>query len=194
MGRRVAARNRVRIIGGEFRGRQIGFANESGLRPTTDRIRETLFNWLHYEIPGSTCLDLFAGSGVLGFEALSRGARRVVMVEASPRVAQVLEENAVRLGGGGKLEVVRDDALHWLRSSPPEAFEIVFVDPPFAEDLVPDVLALLESSSRLAAGALIYIERNARQPVPPMPATWELLREKRAGQVAYLLIRAGRHE
>ena len=194
MGRRVAARNRVRIIGGEFRGRQIGFANESGLRPTTDRIRETLFNWLHYEIPGSTCLDLFAGSGVLGFEALSRGARRVVMVEASPRVAQVLEENAVRLGGGGKLEVVRDDALHWLRSSPPEAFEIVFVDPPFAEDLVPDVLALLESSSRLAAGALVYVEQNVRQPLPPMPATWELLREKRAGQVAYRLIRAGRHE
>lgn len=194
MGQRVAGRNRVRIIGGEFRGRQIGFADESALRPTTDRIRETLFNWLSYDISGSSCLDLFAGSGVLGFEALSRGARRVVMVDASPRVAEMLKENAARLGVGDSLGVVREDALHWLRTSPPDCFDIVFVDPPFAAGLVTEVLALLESSARLARGALIYVEQDARQPLPPLPATWEILREKRAGQVAYRLIRAGANE
>jgi 16S rRNA (guanine966-N2)-methyltransferase len=181
-------RNRLRIIGGEHRGRQIVFPDQAGLRPTADRLRETLFNWLQAVIPGARCLDLFAGSGALGFEAASRGARRVVMVEVSAPAARRLEENAVQLGLEGRVAVVRDDALTWL-TGPAERFDVVFVDPPFAADLVAPVIDRLALGGWLAAQSWVYIEQDVRQPLAALRAGWQVWRDKRAGQVAYRLVR-----
>lgn len=181
-------RSRLRIIGGEHRGRQLAFADQAGLRPTGDRLRETLFNWLQAVIPGARCLDLFAGSGALGFEAASRGARRVVMVEAAPLAARYLEQNAALLGLQERVDVVNADAIGWL-SGPAEPFEVVFVDPPFAADLVPTVIERLAAGEWLAAQAWVYIEQHARQSLPTLPAGWQLWRDKRAGQVAYRIVR-----
>lgn len=187
MGSPRGGRNRLRIIGGEHRGRQITFPDGAGLRPTADRVRETLFNWLQGVIPGARCLDLFAGSGALGFEAASRGARRVVMVEAAPRVAQRLAENVAEFGLEGRVKVVRDDAIAWL-ARPAECFDVVFVDPPFAADLVPAVIERLAGSGWLAAQAWVYLEQDTRSPLVALPAGWRVVRDKRAGQVAYRLI------
>lgn len=188
MGSRGAGRNRVRIIGGTHRGRCLDFPDHEGLRPTADRVRETLFNWLSPVLEGSRCLDLFAGSGALGFEAASRGARKVVMIEASASVARQLEENARLLGAGEQVSVIRADALTWLPRDT-GLYDVVFVDPPFADDLAPGVLKSLAASGRLAAGARIYVEQDARQSLP-LPDGWQVLREKKAGQVAYRLIAA----
>lgn len=188
MASRGGARNRLRIIGGEHRGRRLAFADQAGLRPTGDRLRETLFNWLQGVIPGARCLDLFAGSGALGFEAASRGARRVVMVEAAPIVARDLEHNAALLGLRERVDVVNADAFAWLGGLA-EPFEVVFVDPPFAADLVPAAIERLAAGGWLAEQAWVYIEQDARQSLPTLPAGWRLWRDKRAGQVAYCLIR-----
>lgn len=184
----AASRNRLRIIGGEHRGRQITFADSAGLRPTADRVRETLFNWLQGVMPGARCLDLFAGSGALGFEAASRGARRVVMVESAPRVAQRLEDNVATLGLAGRVTVACTDALAWL-AHPAESFDVVFVDPPFAADLVPGIIDRLACHGWLAPRAWVYIEQDAQQSLPCLPAGWQVVRDKRAGQVAYRLLR-----
>lgn len=182
----AAGRNRLRIIGGEHRGRQITFPDGAGLRPTADRVRETLFNWLQGVIPGARCLDLFAGSGALGFEAASRGARHVVMVEAAPRVAKRLADNSAKLGLEGRVTVERADALSWLER-PAGCFDVVFVDPPFAADLVPAVIERLARQRWLAPEAWVYVEQDARQFLCDLPAGWRLVRDKRAGQVAYRL-------
>lgn len=184
-----SGRNRVRIIGGVHRGRYLGFPDHQGLRPTADRVRETLFNWLAPVIEGARCLDLFAGSGALGFEAASRGAREVAMIEATAAVARRLEENAELLGVGDRVRVFCADALSWLGRDQ-GLYDIVFIDPPFAEDLAPRVLNRLAGSGRLAPGARIYVEQDVRQSLPALPEGWHLLREKKAGQVAYRLIAA----
>ena len=189
MGQRSGSRNRVRIIGGEHRGRHIVFDDGPGLRPTGDRTRETLFNWLQAGLPGARCLDLFAGSGVLGFEAVSRGAREVVLLDSSDRVIRRLKENSRLLGIDERATVIRADALEWLAHSAVRAFDIVFVDPPFANGLVPRVLESLAQRGWLVPGSLVYVEQDLRQENAPLSPGWSGVREKVAGQVRYRLLR-----
>lgn len=176
----------LRIIGGEWRGRRIVFPPLPGLRPTPDRVRETLFNWLQGVVPGARCLDLFAGSGLLGIEAASRGAAKVVMAERSREAVAHLREQVRRLEASERIEVVRADALRWLEG-PPQPFGVVFLDPPFGEGLVPPCCERLEERGWLEPGARIYLELEAEAGVPWLPANWTLMRSKRAGQVGYHL-------
>jgi 16S rRNA (guanine966-N2)-methyltransferase len=187
MNRRGRPSNQLRIIGGQWRSRRLEFADLPGLRPTPDRVRETLFNWLAPVLPGARCLDLFAGSGALGMEALSRGAAETVFVEHHPLAVRTLRENLARLDAQGA-RVEPADALAWLRQ-PGTLFEIVFLDPPFGEGLLEPVCALLEQGGWLAANAWIYLEAEAGQPTPLLPTGWTLHREKIAGTVAYRLAR-----
>ncbi|HZZ94039.1 MAG TPA: 16S rRNA (guanine(966)-N(2))-methyltransferase RsmD [Usitatibacter sp.] len=172
--------NRVRIIGGEWRSRVIHFPPAAALRPTPDRVRETLFNWLGQRLDGLACLDLFAGSGALGFEALSRGAARVVMVERDRATARALRDNAVKLNAGGA-EVVESDAIAYLQRAG-ETFDVVFIDPPYASDLATRALAAV--APRVAPEGRVYVESAGR--VEP-PAGWKALRADRAGAVRYAL-------
>ncbi len=167
----------VRIIAGEFRGRRIKVASRPGLRPTPDRVRETLFNWLGQWLEGQKCLDLFAGSGALGFEAASRGAARVVMVENDRAAFSALEAARERIGARA-VELVHADALHYLAHSS-DRFDVVFLDPPFRQNALPAVLERLEP--RLAARARVYVESDASL-VPGQ--RWTELKRSRAGQVS----------
>jgi 16S rRNA (guanine966-N2)-methyltransferase len=179
------SRNRLRIIGGEWRSRVLQFADAPGLRPTPDRIRETLFNWLQLKIAGARCLDLFAGSGALGFEALSRGATHVTALELDAGAATAIEHNARQLKTAA-LTLLRQDAMQWLaRGNPGEAFTIAFIDPPFASRLQPEICRLLDANGWLAAGALVYVEAAEPLESLELPAGWNLLRSKRAGTVHY---------
>jgi 16S rRNA (guanine966-N2)-methyltransferase len=177
----MMTRNRVRIIAGAWRSRVIRFPPAAQLRPTPDRVRETLFNWLGQRLEGLSCLDLFAGSGALGFEALSRGAGRVVMVERDRTVAAALRASARELDAAGA-EVFEGDALRYLDSAT-EKFDVAFLDPPFASDLAVRALQLLPP--RLAPGARVYVE-SAKALEPS--AQWRTLREDRAGAVRYALL------
>jgi 16S rRNA (guanine966-N2)-methyltransferase len=161
-------------------------ADEPGLRPTPERIRETLFNWLGSTIEGSRCLDLFAGTGALGLEALSRGAGEVVFVENSANAAAVLKESADGLEATGA-SIVKADAVKYLKGEP-EPFDIVFLDPPFAADLLEDLCRLLGEGNWLAKGARIYLEQDRARPLPELPDGWTKLHDKTAGQVRYALI------
>jgi len=174
--------NQLRIIGGDYRRRILSFPDGEGLRPTPDRVRETLFNWLGQEIPGWTCLDLFAGSGALGFEAASRGAGRVVMVEQARSALAALSANRTLLGASA-VEVVAADALSWL-SRCQDRFDLVFLDPPFASDYLLRVLGQL--APLLADEAYVYVETGHW---PDELAGWEVLREGKAGVVRYGLLR-----
>jgi 16S rRNA (guanine966-N2)-methyltransferase len=176
----AAARNRVRIIGGDWRSRILRFPDSQALRPTPDRVRETVFNWLGQRLDGLACLDLFAGSGAFGFEALSRGASRVVMVERDRVVAAALHENARLLGAEG-LEIVQADAMAWLKRAQ-GPFDVAFVDPPYASGLVPAALGALRP--HVAPAARVYVE--TAEPLPPPPG-WSRLREDHAGAVRYAL-------
>ena len=185
----AATANQVRIIGGRHRGRRLHFRPGPGLRPTPDRVRETLFNWLQGEIHGARCLDLFAGSGALGLEALSRGAAYVLAIESNRRAAQSLRDNVERIGEAASVEVRGADALRLLKAAPERGFDIVFVDPPFASTLLPETCRLLEQNGWLGPAALVYLEQDAHQPWPPMPPNWTILREGAAGQSAQRLLR-----
>ena len=176
------SRNRVRIIGGEWRSRQLSFAPSKDLRPTPNRVRETLFNWLGQDLTGKTCLDLFAGSGALGFEAASRGARRVAMVEHDAVVFRALQASRAALNASA-VELERADALEFLRSDA-GVYDIVFVDPPFKAGYWPRLASLLPP--RLAPGALVYYGSATR---PELPPGWEVHRQDRAGQVNYQLLK-----
>ncbi len=155
--------NRVRIIGGQYRRRLLDFPDADGLRPTPDRVRETLFNWLGQDLPGWTCLDLFAGSGALGFEAASRGAARVVMIERDAKACRALETNRAMLGAS-QLDILRVDALAWLANNR-ETFDLIFVDPPFDSGLATSVLT--ELSIHLKSGGQAYIEQAMPVVAPP---------------------------
>lgn len=159
-----------------------------GLRPTTDRVRETLFNWLQAVLPGARVLDLFAGAGGLGFEAASRGASEVVMIERDTVVAGHLSQAATALRAD-TVKIIQADALNWLRSAAPTAFDIVFIDPPYADDLAEASLALLRSGAWLKPGARIYLEHDAHQMISLEP-DWRTLRDQSAGQARYRLIEA----
>lgn len=174
-------RNQVRIIGGEWKRRLLTFPDQQGLRPTADRVRETLFNWLGQDLTGQRCLDLFAGSGALGFEAASRNARQVVMVDLARPVIAALSQNAEALQAAGRVEIVTANALAYLQSSV-QCFDVIFVDPPFATDLLAQALPLL--ASRLAQGGRLYIESAH---FPELPADWRIVRQGKAGKVFYLL-------
>ncbi len=180
--------NRVRIIAGCWRGRRIQFPDLAAVRPTPDRVRETVFNWLQAEIAGSHCLDLFAGTGILSFEALSRGAESVTCVEHDESAITAIRDNAATLGAGD-VETVRADAIEFLTRSPLRPIDIVFIDPPYGSQIVEQVCQILDKRAWLAPQALIYIERHAKDPVPTVPENWQCLRSKRAGQVDYRLYR-----
>jgi 16S rRNA (guanine966-N2)-methyltransferase len=175
--------NKVRIGGGEWRSRVLRFPPRPGLRPTPDRVRETVFNWLGQDLTGKTCLDLFAGSGALGFEAASRGAARVVLVEQDRAGYAALAENA-RLLGGEALKVVRSDALQFLASDATQ-YDVVFLDPPFESSLLGRLLAPL--AARLNPGARVYVESPRSQRFAPPPG-WRAVKAETAGAVHYQLL------
>jgi 16S rRNA (guanine966-N2)-methyltransferase len=184
------ARARVlRIIGGSWRGRKLRFPAAPLIRPTPDRVRETLFNWLGARVNGARCLDLFAGSGALGLEALSRGAAHVTFVEHDAQAARALRALLEEWGARAAI-VERVDALRFLQGTP-QTFDIVFLDPPFAADLLAESAAALERGGWLSSAALVYVEYAARDALPPLPSSWRVLREKRAGEVGYHLYARG---
>lgn len=186
-----AGRSEVRIIGGEWRGRKLHFPSLPGLRPTPDRVRETVFNWLQFDLAGSRCLDLFAGSGAFGLEALSRGAAEVVLVEREAAAARAIEEALVRLRcDRGRVEHL--DAFAYLGRAPGRQFDVAFLDPPYAGDLLAVAVRQLEAGGWLAPGALVYLEDAAARGVPALPPGWQVLRSKRAGDVGYHLARRPR--
>lgn len=179
------AQNKVRIIGGKWRGRLLPFPSVEGLRPTGNRLRETLFNWLAPNISGSRCLDLFAGSGAMGFEAASRGAASVTMVELSKTAATQLISNQ-HLLKAQQVTVVQADALGWLGNCSNEQFDILFLDPPFAANLWQPTLDAVVAADLLAPNGLVYLECPADLTVVA-PASWTLHRDKTGGTVRYQL-------
>lgn len=183
--------SRLRIIGGRWRGVPIMFPERPELRPTPDRVRETIFNWLQPVIADSRCLDLFAGSGALGFEALSRGAAHVVLVDRDRQIVEQLRATATKLGTQ-QAESVISDAQRFL-SQPPTPFDIVFLDPPYASGVLADVCAML-SEGWLAPSAMVYLEAPSEAGLPSLPTGWTVHRSKTAGQVGYHLLRATRVE
>ena len=188
-GKRTQPRGEVRVIAGEWRSRRIAFPELPGLRPTPDRVRETLFNWLGHDLEGFRCLDLYAGSGALGFEAHSRGASQVIMVENNPVVVRALEANATRFSAS-RLKIVRADALEFLRRSAnggavgETRFDVVFIDPPFDQGVPDEVLSLLPPL--LATGGLVYMEAGVQAVVPQ---SWKTEKQGKAGQVHFQLMR-----
>ncbi len=178
-------RNRLRIIAGKWRGRKLQFPDVDGLRPTADRIRETLFNWLQPVIAGSRCLDLFAGSGALGLEALSRGAAQVTMVDRDIRVIRQLEKQVKALSAQGA-DCLCADGIEFLLKSD-HSYDIVFLDPPFQANLLPACIRILQQNNCLKPGSRVYIEHDRREMLPDIPANWQSSRSKRAGQVGYHL-------
>jgi 16S rRNA (guanine966-N2)-methyltransferase len=181
-------RNSVRIIAGSWRGRRVSFPDLPGLRPTPDRVRETLFNWLQHAVAGARCLDLFAGSGALGLEALSRGAKELVFVEQAVAASRSLQEQLIRLGGERRSQVVEMGATRYLRS-PPQPFDIVFLDPPFGRDALTEYVPMLDAGKWVSTGGLVYLENEKTSGAPVLPAHWELLKSKSAGEVGYHLAR-----
>ncbi|WP_211266631.1 16S rRNA (guanine(966)-N(2))-methyltransferase RsmD [Halotalea alkalilenta] len=185
---RTRPAGRVRLIGGRLKRSVIEVLHSPGLRPTPDRVRETLFNWLAFELAGVRVLDPFAGSGALGFEAISRGAAKVLMIERDRRVAGLLRDNARRLGIGEQVEVREADALAQLARTPDEPYDLVFLDPPFHQGLAAEAAALLERHGWLTQRALIYLECESSL-ATPVPANWEALRDTRAGETQARLYR-----
>lgn len=181
-------RGLFRIIGGRWRGRRLNFPSMNGVRPTGDRVRETLFNWLQPVIEGARCLDLYAGSGALGLEALSRGAGEVVFVDRQAPSVRAIEGHLRTLGAEGA-SCVCQDARRFLRG-PSKPFDVVFLDPPFGTTDWPVLCSGLADGGWLAGGARVYIEDAADAPQPVLPGGWALLRSAKAGNVRYHLASA----
>jgi len=181
---------RLRIVAGNWRSRLLDIADVEGLRPTSERIRETLFNWLSPNIHGARCLDLFAGTGALGLEALSRGAAGVVFVERSPVAARQLEKNIAVLDAAGA-SVQKLDARDYLKRTLEGRFDLVFLDPPFAADLLEETCRLLATQNLLADGALVYLEQDRSGTEPQLPEGWQIKKNKTAGKVRYMLAQVG---
>lgn len=180
----------IRIIGGKWRGRKLSVLDRQGLRPTTDRVKETLYNWLMPVIHNSVCLDCFSGSGSLGFEAASRGAKSVTLLEKDKQVAQQLTKNK-QLISCDTIDIYQTDTLLWLNKQTQQQFDIVFIDPPFHQSLVAKTVNQLEDNNWLKSSSYIYIETEIDHNVMAyIPTNWRLHREKIAGQVhSYLFIR-----
>jgi 16S rRNA (guanine966-N2)-methyltransferase len=171
----------IRIIGGHYRGKKLSVVDLEGLRPTPDRVRETVFNWLMHDIHGARCLDAFAGSGALGLEACSRGAAEVVFLEQAAKAHAHLQKVITQFAEA-RLKVVRTDALMYLQQSS-EQFDLIFLDPPFQHNYLPQCIQLLAHSNILRAGGLIYLETDH---LPELnPTHWKQIKLKQSGQVIY---------
>lgn len=175
-------RGEIRIIGGDFRGRKLLVRQAEGLRPTADRIRETLFNWLQFEVPGASCLDVFAGTGALGFEALSRGAAHVTCLELSQQNAAQLKANQQRLKVDN-LEVIQADSLAWLSQPATSPFDLIFLDPPFHQNLMQITLEKLFANGYLSESSWLYLEQEKSLDWPTFPDAWQIYRNKTTSQV-----------
>jgi 16S rRNA (guanine966-N2)-methyltransferase len=185
--------NTVRIIGGELRGRKLTFPDIESLRPSTDRIRETVFNWLQNDVPGARCLDLFCGSGALGYEALSRGARSVFFVDEEKRVCDQIRANNALLKADNA-EIFCGTAQQFLAQAPAAEFDVVFLDPPFQRDMLQGICEKLVQSNCLAhKSALVYLEAEFPLEDLSLPDEWRLVRSKKAGAVYYGLVRVARN-
>ncbi len=179
--------NQVRIIGGELRGQKIIFSDTIGLRPTGSRIKETLFNWINQDVKNSNCLDLFAGSGSLGIESASRGAKNITMIEKDHSAYIALKKSCSRLNLKSTT-IIKADAITWLNENNiKEPFDIIFLDPPFMSNLIPMCCEILERGGLLSKPSYIYIEATRHQTTATVPKNWVLLRDNLAGQVAYKL-------
>lgn len=177
--------NQIRIIAGKWRSRKISFLDQEGLRPSSDRVRETLFNWLQAKIIGTHCLDLFAGSGVLALEASSRGAKQVTCIELNPETAKNIKNNIAVLKADDVI-LLQQNALEFLqRPNANHKYDLAFLDPPFKENLLEKSITLLENNSWLAASALIYLESDQPLEGYSLPQNWTLVKQKKAGQVYY---------
>ena len=181
-------KNKLKIIAGNWRSRQIIFDDIEGLRPTSSRVRETLFNWLQDDIINSCCLDLYAGSGALSFEAASRGAKQVVQVEQNPKVCRQLKANAVNLNAT-QVELIQSDVFRFLVSDI-QLFDLVFIDPPFHKNLAIQSCQWLENQGWLTTGAKIYLEVEHKLSLNGIPEDWQLLKAKSAGEVDYYLFQS----
>lgn len=177
--------NKVRIIGGLWRGRNLPFPDVQGLRPTPARVRETVFNWLQYDVIASRCLDLYAGSGALGMEAASRRAKQVVLVESHAQVCRQLKQNT-ELVAANQVKIVQQDVFRYLAGNA-ETFDLVFLDPPFSQAYAVQTANWLEDKLWLANHAKIYIEVECQLKLTGLPENWTLLKHKTAGEVAYYL-------
>lgn len=178
-------KSKLRIIAGEWRSRQIVFEDSPGLRPTPARIRETLFNWLQHDVVASRSLDLYAGTGALGFEAVSRGAKSAVMVENNAQVCRLIKENSGKLTTD-QIKIIQSDVFRFLAGDS-TSFDLVFLDPPFAQNLAQQTCHWLEDKAWLAENAKIYVEVESQLILDNIPTNWKLLKSKRAGEVGYHL-------
>lgn len=182
--------NQLRIIGGEWRGRKLRFPDAPNLRPTPDRVRETIFNWLMPVIHGARCLDLFAGSGALGLEALSRGAAFTMFVDSHKKATQSLQAHLDLLDANDRAKVIHNDSIKFLKNPgdrEQQAYDLLFLDPPYHLDLMEKAIPLLEEYGWLTDNAMLYLEIEKRQSLPALPDNWEKLKEKTAGEVCYYL-------
>ena len=178
---------RLRIVAGKWRSRLLPIPDVEGLRPTSERIRETLFNWLGPRIYGTRCLDLFAGTGALGLEALSRDASEVVFVESSRKAVNALRHSIDTLDATGA-DVVQGDAFEILKRCERESFDVIFLDPPFADNSLVDLCRLIDERRLLRTDGCIYIEQDRQSPIPDLPEGWQVTKSKTAGNVRYSLI------
>lgn len=184
--------NQLRIIGGEWRGRKLCFPDVPNLRPTPDRVRETIFNWLTPMINGAHCLDLFAGSGALGLEALSRGAASATFVDSHKKVVQALKSHLDLLSSNDRAKVFEMDGVKFLSEDKfkirdARKYDLVFLDPPYHLDFMQKVVPLLEENGWLNDNAMLYLEIEKRQTLPELPKNWQMLKDKTAGEVHYFL-------
>ena len=184
--------NQLRIIGGEWRGRKLHFPDAPDLRPTPDRVRETIFNWLMPVIHGASCLDLFAGSGALGLEALSRGAKFTTFVDNHIKVIQAIQSHLDLLNANEKAEVIQADSIKYLKKNAGindsvNKYDVVFLDPPYQSDFMLKAVPLLEENAWLTDNAILYLEIEKHKSLPELPANWQCLKEKTAGDVNYYL-------
>ncbi|MCK5719892.1 MAG: 16S rRNA (guanine(966)-N(2))-methyltransferase RsmD [Thiomargarita sp.] len=180
-------KGKIRIIGGKWRGRKLQVSDELELRPTPNRVRETLFNWLAMYLPNSCCLDLFAGSGILGIEAVSRSANSAILVEQKSSVVKNLKQQIAKLNTE-QLEIIQADALNYLITKNTTTFDIVFLDPPFTKNLLETTCKLLEQHKWLNSPAYIYLETATYLNKPVLPSHWKIIRQQTAGQVSFFLI------
>lgn len=180
--------NQLRIIGGEWRGRKLRFPDVPNLRPTPDRVRETIFNWLTPVIHGAHCLDLFAGSGALGLEALSRGAASTLFIDSHKKATGAIQAHIDLLKVNDRASVIQMESEKFLKTEA-QKFDLVFLDPPYQLDLMEKVIPQLEQYGWLADEAMLYLEIEKRQSLPVLPANWQQLKEKTAGEVNYYLFK-----
>lgn len=188
--------NELRIIGGQFRGRRIRFVPHRELRPTLDMVRETLFNWLMWKVKGSYCLDAFAGSGALGFEALSRFAKSVLFIEFEKIAVNTLNQNSLLLGCSDAVQVLQDSSLNFLATAEvKQPFDLIFLDPPFATSFLGDALRLIEKRQWLAPGGYIYFEAARSLDVRELATQyWAIYRYRMVGEVQFGLLQHSDHD